>query len=348
MKSAAILVCLVVSGCGAGPSAETDDDADDVVPPDSPPPSYIHDPGLEGPAFALTDPACTEAADQISCSAVIYSEVNGVQLHLDIHAPLEAKSARVPTIMYLHPGGWSVGSYHQIGQLRLADSLARGYAVVSVEYRLTLNEDRSPSGVTFPENLIDAKTAVRWLRLKGSAFVDPDRIVAYGTSSGAHLAALVAVTPDVAAFAGRGDPSVATTVKAAVAISAPIDFHLFVPTNPPLADTCPSQPAGQDPQAAVSLLAGVAAITDVTEAQLASLSPVTYFDATTPPIQFFAGTCDQTVPYTGADVTARQRAAELELSQIQIFVAPDAFHGTTLDTPQAQATLATFLTGQLD
>jgi acetyl esterase/lipase len=277
----------------------------------------------------------------------VYSVVGGVSLHLDIHAPASARTQRVPTIIYLHPGGWSVGNYSQTVQLELANDLARGYAVLAVEYRLTLNPDKTVSGVTFPENLKDVKTAVRWTRIKGASFIDADRLLAYGASAGAHLGSLVAVTPDVAAFDGRGDPSVPTNVKAFVGISTPIDFHLFVPMNPPLDPSCASQPPGQDPQQGVSWLIGGNLDDPQYDGVLTQLSMLTYLSTSSPPIQLTAGTCDQTVPYQGA-VETETFAQDHGMSQVHLSVAQGAFHGTTLDDSTTKAAVDAFVAAQLD
>ena len=66
--------------------------------------------------------------------------------------------------------------------------LSRGYAVVSVNYRLS-------GEAIFPAGLQDVKAAIRWLRAHGREYsLDADRIVAWGGSSGANYAAMVAVT----------------------------------------------------------------------------------------------------------------------------------------------------------
>jgi len=325
------------SGSGSGSGSDPPVDA----------PGVVDDPGLDGAPFSLADSSCIAAADRITCQDVVYSVVGTTSLHLDLIAPPTATAGPVPTIVYLHPGGWSVGSYHQLAQFRLATYLARGYAVVSVEYRLTLAPDHSVSGIVFPDDLADVKTAVRWLRIKGAGFVDPDRILVYGVSAGAHLGALIATTPDVAAFDGRGDPHVSTSVRAFLGLSTPISFHWFVPENPPLADTCPSQPLGQDPQQGVSWLLGGDLDDPAYTDELTAISPVTYFGATTPPMLLFAGTCDQTVPYQET-VEAGSGAQALGLSQIQTVIVPDAFHGTTLDPPSSQAAADAFIFAQLD
>ena len=73
-----------------------------------------------------------------------------------------------------------------------------GYAVASIEYR-TSNE------AVFPAQLIDVKSAVRFLRAHAEEFcVDPDRIFALGESAGGTLASLLGVTGDQKDF-DQGD-----------------------------------------------------------------------------------------------------------------------------------------------
>jgi acetyl esterase/lipase len=70
----------------------------------------------------------------------------------------------------------------------LSSLIARGYAVASVDYRLT-------PVAPFPAQVHDLKAAVRYLRAKaGDLGIDGRRFVVAGASAGAHLAALVGVT----------------------------------------------------------------------------------------------------------------------------------------------------------
>ena len=65
---------------------------------------------------------------------------------------------------------------------------ARGYAVASIQYRLS-------GEAPFPAAIHDCKEGVHWLRKHSQTFgYDPDYIGVYGGSAGAHLAALVAAT----------------------------------------------------------------------------------------------------------------------------------------------------------
>jgi acetyl esterase/lipase len=343
MRNLSIAIAILgLTACHAGQSPG-EDPPDAAGVPDAAA-TWIRDPGLEGEPFRLDDPGCVETADRITCLSLPYSVVGDTTLHLDLFAPLAARTSRVPTLRDVHGGGWSLGSAAAISPDDVNRYLARGYAVVSIDYRLTL-EHGQVSGVVFPMDLQDVKTAVRWLRAKAGGFVDGDRIVAYGFSAGAHLVAMLGATASVAAFEGRGDPAIASTVAGVVGLSTPIDFHLFVPTNPALDDSCAPQPPGQDPQQAISWLMGidVAELANpVNDAMLTSLSPITYLDATSPPMVVFAGTCDQTVPYLGAvDLQA------LGLPQIEVFISEGARHGGTLAVPEARPTLDAFLAARL-
>lgn len=356
MKPAlSILLTLTAAACSSpgGPSAADDTTAPDAAPPTADAADYIHDPGLDGPPFSLDDPACTQLADQIDCSEIVYSTVDqpaaGTDLHLMLFVPPSARTAPVPVIVYVHGGGWLAGDYHQPG-LRTEDYLAAGIAVADVEYRLTTyagDPDR-PTGIVFPQNLQDLKTAVRWFRIKAGGFIDPDRILIYGFSAGAHLASLMATTASVPAFDGRGDPSVPTSVRAAVGLSTPVDFHMFVPQNPPLDPSCPPQDPpgpGGTPAIGISLLIGGDFADPANSAALDALSALTYIGASAAPLQLFAGTCDQTVPYMGAAELVDLGTARG--AQVSEHVTEGAFHGQTLSTPEAQQILADFIAAQL-
>lgn len=74
----------------------------------------------------------------------------------------------------------------------------QGFAVASIEYRFI-------SEAIFPAQVHDVNTAIRWLRSHADEYsLDPDNVGTWGTSAGAHLAALAGVTNEVDEFEGDG------------------------------------------------------------------------------------------------------------------------------------------------
>ncbi len=110
-----------------------------------------------------------------------------------------------PVVVFLHGGGWRLGSRHSAGPAYAkADPgpfelvAQAGIAVASIDYRLS-------GEAVWPAQLHDAKAAVRWLRGRASELtIDPDRIAAWGESAGGHLAELLGLTVDDPALEGDG------------------------------------------------------------------------------------------------------------------------------------------------
>ena len=109
-------------------------------------------------------------------------------LTLDIYSRPGLSAA--PTLVYVHPGSWMRGRVGRQARslfYRLAD---RGWVILDIRYPL------SPAA-TFPDHIIGVNRAIAWAKSEGVAHgVDPGRVAISGGSSGAHLAALAALTWD--------------------------------------------------------------------------------------------------------------------------------------------------------
>jgi len=112
---------------------------------------------------------------------------------LDVYLP--AAAAAAPVVLFVHGGGWSVGDKSQYAAV--GNRLAReGLAAMIVNYRL------SPA-VQHPTHVRDVAQAIGWcVRHAASYGADPARLCLMGHSSGAHLAALVALEPSYLAAEG--------------------------------------------------------------------------------------------------------------------------------------------------
>lgn len=101
---------------------------------------------------------------------------------------------RLLAVVIIHGGGWTGGKRDAAREINIGSTLARnGYLGMSIDYVLATKEK-----ATWPQNLYDCKTAVRWLRKNAERLqIDPKRIGVIGGSAGGHLAAMVALTgPD--------------------------------------------------------------------------------------------------------------------------------------------------------
>ena len=112
---------------------------------------------------------------------------DGYRMPARLYAPVKAGSAALPLLLYLHGGGFTIGSIatHDV----LCRELARlsGAMVVSLEYRLA-PEHR------FPTASHDAWDARAWLAQHAATLgADPARLAVGGDSAGGTLAAVNAI-----------------------------------------------------------------------------------------------------------------------------------------------------------
>lgn len=91
-------------------------------------------------------------------------------------------SGPVPALLWIHGGGYVIGSRHEEDRHSAAIAAELGICVVSVEYRL------APE-CPFPAALEDCHAALRWVGRGLDGRVDTARIAVGGASAGAGLAA---------------------------------------------------------------------------------------------------------------------------------------------------------------
>lgn len=105
-----------------------------------------------------------------------------------VYRPQALSSDEVsPALLFLHGGGFVIGSVATHDALCRSLAVGAGIVVVSVEYRLA-PEHPAPAAV---DDVDDVLTALQ--RDAGDFGVDPDRIAVGGDSAGGNLAAIAAI-----------------------------------------------------------------------------------------------------------------------------------------------------------
>ncbi|HTO01563.1 MAG TPA: alpha/beta hydrolase [Microthrixaceae bacterium] len=176
-------------------------------------------------------------------------------------------------IVLVHAGGFYSGSRDDIGRYAHAilDQLDRGFAVLSVDYRLTSGTEN-----LFPAALSDVSTAIDWVRSSGRSHgLNPGTVLVAGHSAGGTIAALIGLgANNPASPRGRTSP-----VDGWIAISGFYDLR---------------QPGLTALQREVWLGSGASPET------ISAASAVTLVDAQDPPGYLIHGSADPWVPLAQA------------------------------------------------
>lgn len=135
------------------------------------------------PAILFGGPAETPE-DLAQTDGIWFAEA----LTFDVIRSRETRQEPAPAFVYVHGGGWTGGGPHKQAR-RMYHTLARaGWVVVTPRYPL------APLA-SIPEQVTSVKAAINHLKANASEFgIDPDMVVLSGSSAGAHLAALAALT----------------------------------------------------------------------------------------------------------------------------------------------------------
>jgi acetyl esterase/lipase len=244
--------------------------------------------------------AAQEAASAAVTSVldVVYGEIDGQPVLLDVALPPDRAYPR-PAVILLHGGGLAFGD--KAGLLApLTTELAQaGYVTFNLNYRL-FGEDGSNA---WPAQLDDVQRAVRWVRTNAATYgVDPDRVAAFGHSSGAQLAAFLG-TRETRDDADPTLAGVSSRVTCVVDIAGPMD--LTIPY------------ANAENNALNAAILGGTATTPPDAAAYRDFSPITFVDGPTVPFLIQHGLADVDCPLE----QSRLMTAALQGAGVEVFTA---------------------------
>lgn len=138
---------------------------------------------------------------------------------LDLYLP-NSGNKPYPLIIHIHGGAFFGGNKYDEQLFPMFSGLDKGYAVASVNYRL------SPEA-KWPAQINDVKAAIKYLKANADKYnIDPNKIILWGGSAGGHLSALAGVSPTVKELEdpSLGNSDVIPSVAAVVDWFGPIDF----------------------------------------------------------------------------------------------------------------------------
>lgn len=175
----------------------------------------------------------SDAPPRPAAADVAYADRSPAQ-KLDLYMP-PAGNVSAPLVIWIHGGGFRVGDKrsmprrdfgpapkavsrdgpYQVQVPDVAALTARGYAVVSLNYRLG-----TTMGTAALTAVQDGKAAVRFLRANAARYhLDPNKFAVWGNSAGGYTAAMLGATgdqPTVFDDPSLGNADVSAAVQAVV------------------------------------------------------------------------------------------------------------------------------------
>lgn len=224
-----------------------------------------------------------DSADSVAgvevTSNLVYSQTPQGELLLDLYRPANYSGAPLPVVVFFFGGAFEMGNKHQLGLYDVQTLPLDGFAVISIDYRLS-------DQAIFPAQLEDADNALRWIDHHAADYnLDPSRVGVWGMSAGGLLAALV----------GTGGAEQLAATDTPRRVQAVVDY--YGPTDLLQGDA--HAPAGIDlnwhaPESWPSRYLG-GALADQRE-RVAATNPVSFVSADDPPFLIVHGDEDEIVP----------------------------------------------------
>ena len=222
-----------------------------------------------------------------------------------------------PALVWIPGGGWR-GADKNLMLGEMSEFAKAGYVVASIYYR-------SSAQGHFPTQIIDVKTAIRFLRANAKKYeVDGDHIGVFGRSAGGHLSVFAAMNLDgfdTAEWAGCS-----SKVQACCDMFGPVDvvanmkFEAKSFSNPnyrwhKYEDSHEGAMLGGDPNTMLE--------------RAKNASPINYVNAGMCPIQILHGNNDPLVPIETSSEALYKKINDAGLgNKVEFYVLDHAGHGS--------------------
>jgi acetyl esterase/lipase len=170
-------------------------------------------------SFLCFESNLAKAGEKVIHTREVYKIIDSLKLTIDIfHTNQSYERSNNTAIVFFHGGGWAFGTPTEFFTTceRYAEM---GIVTFSVEYRLSIDNGVTPSRTISPiESVMDARSAVRWVRENAAKFhLDKNKIVVAGQSAGGHLALSTAMIDEY--NENTDDPKVSSSPNAILLFS---------------------------------------------------------------------------------------------------------------------------------
>jgi acetyl esterase/lipase len=198
---------------------------------------------------------------------------------MDIYLSADAKKLKDKnyTVVFLHGGGYYISDKAR-EERYIQPYLKKGMNVVNMNYRLKRGIPIATEDLTYALNYLKATNATYQLNL--------NRVLLTGFSAGAHIASMVAVTANDAAYPHKLDPGI--KIAAVINFSGPVDGldvveKVFMSNEVPIMKEIGNSLFVESTEYAPKEF-------------IKKYEPITYFDKNDPPFFVWHGEKDDQVP----------------------------------------------------
>lgn len=250
---------------------------------------------------------------------VSYGTISETQ-KLDIYYPNTASEQPYPVIIAIHGGAFMMGDKTGGDVASMLQGANNGYAVVSVDYRLSKE-------AVFPAAISDIKAAIRFIKANAEAYkLDPENIAVWGDSAGGNLAALAGTSGDDDSLNGDNKENLEYTskVQAVVDWFGPINF-LLMDEQFEAAGVTPKMGGTSTDKSPESQYIGGNITQNVEQTEKAN--PETYISKGDPYFFIQHGSADQNVPTQQSIDLAEKLTKTLGSKKVTLEILDGAAHG---------------------
>lgn len=205
----------------------------------------------------------------------------------DLYLPEEG-SGPFPLLIHIHGGGFAMGDKRDDHMDAYLTGIKRGYAVASIEYRLS-------GEAIFPAAVLDCREALRYILAHAAELsIDPERIATIGGSAGGNLSAMMGMNVPNGAFPGEEGKTLGPlpVLRASIDQFGPMNFKTM---DAQARENGVSFADHDEPFSPESKYLGVA-VPDAPEALAAAANPLSYAGEAMSPMLVQHGTVDRLVP----------------------------------------------------